>query len=70
MLWSMALMWLVFALITACTGVFEETGEVNKHASYATVAFIYLFSGVHNLGWTGAMMVYGMSLFVFKSIRS
>ena len=60
LLWSMALIWLVFALITACTGVYVETGS--QPASYATVAFIYLYSGVHNLGWTGAMMLYGMLL--------
>ena len=53
-------MWLVFTIITITTGVFVETKS--KPASYATVAFIYLFSGVHNLGWTGAMMVYGMSI--------
>lgn len=57
MLWSMALMWLVFSLITACTGVYVETGS--KSASYATVAFIYLYNAAHNLGWTGAMMLYG-----------
>lgn len=57
MLWSMALMWLVFAIITATTGTFVETGS--RPAGNATVAFIYLYSGVHNLGWTGAMMVYG-----------
>jgi len=56
MLWSMALMWLVFTLITITTGVFVE--RKSKSASYASVAFIYLYSGVHNLGWTGAMMVY------------
>ncbi|KAH8811137.1 sugar transporter [Xylogone sp. PMI_703] len=56
MLWSMALMWLVFSIITATTGVYVETG--NKSASYSSVAFIYLYSGVHNLGWTGAMIVY------------
>lgn len=53
----MALMWLVFSLITATTGVFVETKS--KSASYATVAFIYLYQTAHNLGWTGAMMVYG-----------
>jgi MFS family permease len=52
----MALMWLVFTLITILTGVFTYTKS--KPASYASVAFIYLYSGVHNLGWTGAMMVY------------
>lgn len=57
MLVSMALIWLVFVLITVCTGVYVEKGS--KSASYATVAFIYLYNGVHNLGWTGAMMVYG-----------
>lgn len=56
LLWSMALMWLVFTLITILTGVFTYTKS--KPASYASVAFIYLYSGVHNLGWTGAMMVY------------
>lgn len=59
MLWSMALMWLVFAIITATTGTYVETGS--RAAGNATVAFIYLYSGVHNLGWTGAMMVYGGS---------
>lgn len=57
MLWSMALMWLVFSIITATTGTFVETGS--RSAGNATVAFIYLYNGVHNLGWTGAMMVYG-----------
>ncbi|KAI8194729.1 Lactose permease [Colletotrichum sp. SAR 10_65] len=56
MLISMALMWVVFAVITATTGAYVETG--NRHASYTTVAFIYLYSGVHNLGWTGAQMLY------------
>lgn len=59
MLWSMGLMWVVFTIITATTGAFQETGS--KATSYTTVAFIYLYSGVHNLGWTGAMMVYGGS---------
>ena len=67
MLWSMGLMWLVFTLITITTGVFVETKS--KPASYATVAFIYLFSGVHNLGWTGAMMVYGMSTIHTSNLR-
>jgi MFS family permease len=58
LLWSMGLMWLVFSIITATTGTYVETKSLP--ASNATVAFIYLFSGVHNLGWTGAMMVYGM----------
>jgi MFS family permease len=67
LLWSMGLMWLVFSLITITTGVFVETK--NKSASYASVAFIYLYSGVHNLGWTGAMMVYGKHL-LFPPIAS
>ncbi|KAF2144281.1 uncharacterized protein K452DRAFT_246580 [Aplosporella prunicola CBS 121167] len=61
LLWSMALMWVVFTLITICTGLFVEKGPTwsgSHSASYASVAFIYLYSGVHNLGWTGAMMVY------------
>lgn len=58
LLWSMGLMWLVFSIITATTGTYVETKSIP--ASTATIAFIYLFSGVHNLGWTGAMMVYGM----------
>lgn len=45
----MALMWLVFTIITILTGVFTHTES--KSASYASVAFIYLFSGVHNLGY-------------------
>ncbi|KUI63545.1 Lactose permease [Cytospora mali] len=56
MLWSMGLMWLVFSVITATTGTYVETGS--RHAGNATVAFIYLYSGVHNIGWTGAMIVY------------
>ncbi|KAG4031583.1 hypothetical protein MFRU_009g03440 [Monilinia fructicola] len=56
LLWSMGLMWLVFTIITILTGVFTHTKS--KSASYASVAFIYLYSGVHNLGWTGAMMLY------------
>ncbi|KAJ9239361.1 hypothetical protein DTO166G5_2530 [Paecilomyces variotii] len=63
MLWSMALMWLVFSLITACTGVYVETGS--KSASYATVAFIYLYNAAHNLGWTGAMMLYVVEILPF-----
>lgn len=53
----MALMWLVFTLITITTGYFEQH-PTSTSASYASVAFIYLYSGVHNLGWTGAVMVY------------
>ncbi|KDN70438.1 putative sugar transporter [Colletotrichum sublineola] len=56
MLTSMAGMWVVFVIITATTGAYVETG--NRHASFTTVAFIYLYSGVHNLGWTGAQMLY------------
>ncbi|KAK2792595.1 hypothetical protein FQN52_003100 [Onygenales sp. PD_12] len=67
LLWSMALMWLVFALITATTGAYVETGS--RGASYASVAFIYLYSGVHNLGWTGAMMVYVVEILPY-SIRA
>lgn len=59
MLTSMAGMWVVFAVITATSGAYVETG--NRHASYTTVAFIYLYSGVHNLGWTGAQMLYSRS---------
>lgn len=33
-------------------------------ASYASVAFIYLYSGVHNLGWTGAMLDSTLSLLI------
>ncbi|KAI5306314.1 hypothetical protein KEM56_001444 [Ascosphaera pollenicola] len=57
LLWSLALMWVIFAVITACSGVFAETG--NLHAGYVTVAMIYLYNAAHNLGWTGAMMLYG-----------
>ncbi|PLB44794.1 MFS hexose transporter [Aspergillus steynii IBT 23096] len=67
LLWSMALMWVVFALITACTGVYVETDS--QPASYATVAFIYLYSGVHNIGWTGAMMLYVVEILPY-SMRS
>jgi Na+/melibiose symporter-like transporter len=56
MLISMALMWVVFAVITATSGTYVETGS--RAASYTTVAFIYLYSGVHNLGWTGVQMLY------------
>ncbi|KAL1618276.1 hypothetical protein SLS56_010606 [Neofusicoccum ribis] len=53
-------------LITATSQMFSlalfvEKGQSwsgSESASYASVAFIYLYSGVHNLGWTGAMMVY------------
>ncbi|PYH91998.1 sugar transporter [Aspergillus ellipticus CBS 707.79] len=64
LLWSMGLIWLVFALITACTGVYVETGS--RSASYATVAFIYLYNGVHNLGWTGAMMLYVVEILPYS----
>ncbi|GLA70775.1 hypothetical protein AtubIFM55763_000949 [Aspergillus tubingensis] len=67
LLWSMGLIWLVFALITICTGVFVETGS--QSASYATVAFIYIYNGVHNLGWTGAMMLYVVEILPY-SIRA
>ncbi|RDL34555.1 uncharacterized protein BP5553_07683 [Venustampulla echinocandica] len=67
LLWSMALMWLVFTIITILTGVFTNTGS--KSASYASVAFIYLYSGVHNLGWTGAMMLYVVEILPY-SIRA
>lgn len=60
-------MWLVFTLITILTGVFTKTGS--KSASYASVAFIYLYSGVHNLGWTGAMMLYVVEILPY-SIRA
>ncbi len=53
LLWSMALMWIVFTLITILTGVFTESNPHNHSAAFASVAFIYLYSGVHNLGWTG-----------------
>ncbi|PQE03434.1 sugar transporter protein [Rutstroemia sp. NJR-2017a BBW] len=64
LLWSMALMWLVFTIITILTGVFTYTKS--KSASYASVAFIYLYSGVHNLGWTGAMMVYVVEILPYS----
>lgn len=67
LLWSMGLMWVVFTIITVCTGVFKSNGSIP--ASYATVAFIYLYSGVHNLGWTGAMMVYVVEILPY-SIRA
>jgi MFS family permease len=64
LLWSMGLMWLVFTLITILTGVFNH--NKSKSASYASVAFIYLYSGVHNLGWTGAMMVYVVEILPYS----
>lgn len=64
LLWSMGLMWLVFTLITILTGVFTYTQS--KPASYAAVAFIYLYSGVHNLGWTGAMMLYVVEILPYS----
>jgi len=64
LLWSMALMWLVFTIITILTGVFTYTKS--KSASYASVAFIYLYSGVHNLGWTGAMMLYVVEILPYS----
>jgi MFS family permease len=64
LLWSMALMWLVFTLITILTGIFTHTES--KAASYATVAFIYLYSGVHNLGWTGASMLYVVEILPYS----
>lgn len=58
LLWSTPrLLWVVLLSITITTGYFNEH-KTSKSASYATVAFIGLFSEVHNLGWTGAMMVY------------
>jgi len=56
LLTSMALMWITFGVITIGSAVFAETGNV--HAGYVTVAFIYLYNGAHNLGWTGASMLY------------
>jgi len=47
--------------------VFVETGS--KSASYASIAFIYLYSGVHNIGWTGAMMLYVVEILPY-SIRT
>lgn len=38
-------------------------------AGYVTVAFIYLYSGVHNLGWTGASMLYVVEVLPY-SMRS
>jgi MFS family permease len=67
LLWSMFLMWLVFTIITILTGVFTHTKS--QPASYACVAFIYLYSGVHNLGWTGAMMLYVVEILPY-SIRA
>ncbi|KAM3065960.1 hypothetical protein ACMFMF_010583 [Clarireedia jacksonii] len=64
LLWSMALMWLVFTIITILTGVFTHTKS--ESASYASVAFIYLYSGVHNLGWTGAMMLYVVEILPYS----
>ena len=64
LLLSMALMWLVFTLITILTGYFTHTKS--KSASYASVAFIYLYSGVHNLGWTGAMMLYVVEILPYS----
>lgn len=61
-------MWLVFSIITATTGTYVETKS--QSASYATVAFIYLYNAVHNLGWTGAMMVYGKVHTPFSYIHS
>jgi hypothetical protein len=57
-------MWLVFTLITILTGIFTHTES--KAASYATVAFIYLYSGVHNLGWTGASMLYVVEILPYS----
>jgi len=57
-------MWLVFTIITILTGVFVHTKS--EPASYASVAFIYLYSGVHNLGWTGAMMVYVVEILPYS----
>lgn len=64
LLTSMALMWIVFTLITILTGIFTRTGS--KSASYASVAFIYLYSGVHNLGWTGAMLLYVVEILPYS----
>lgn len=68
LLWSLALMWIVFAVITACSGVFVETGS--KPASYVAVAFIYLYNAAHNLGWTGAMMLYGEPNFYPSDLKN
>lgn len=68
LLWSLALMWIVFAVITACSGVFVETGS--KPASYVAVAFIYLYNAAHNLGWTGAMMLYGKPDFYPSDLKN
>ncbi|CAG8982892.1 hypothetical protein HYALB_00002909 [Hymenoscyphus albidus] len=67
LLWSMAGMWVVFTIITVLTGEFTKTHS--KPASYTAVAFIYLYSGVHNLGWTGAMMLYVVEILPY-SIRA
>ncbi|CAN6598810.1 hexose transporter Hxt13p [Trichomonascus vanleenenianus] len=53
---SLALMWIDFAVLTATVAVFNHNGS--KSASYANIAFIYLYSGVHNLGFVGAIMVF------------
>jgi sugar porter (SP) family MFS transporter len=53
---SLALMFIDFVILTATVGVFKHNGS--KSASYANIAFIYLYSGVHNLGFVGAIIVF------------
>lgn len=44
--------------------MYADTGS--KSASYASVAFIYIYNGVHNLGWTGAMMLYVVEILPYS----
>ncbi|GLA45001.1 hypothetical protein AnigIFM63604_000292 [Aspergillus niger] len=68
LLWSMGLIWLVFALITACTGVFVETGivEILPYSIRAKgIALFWLVTGA-----TGAFNTYvnplGIDAFAWK----
>ena len=54
LLWSMGLMRLVFTLIT----ILAYLTIIKPNWLFKPVASIYLYGGVHNLGWTRAMMVY------------
>lgn len=66
MLFSMTGCCIVWIGVTAATGVFNETGQVNDAAAKATVACIFLFGAVFSVGLTPLQALYPVEVLSFE----
>ncbi|KAL8243663.1 hypothetical protein R6Q59_009921 [Mikania micrantha] len=66
MLFSMASCCITWIAITASTGIFSASGELNGSAAKATVAFIFIFGAVFSVGITPLQALYPVEVLSYE----